>query len=264
MSAAMALSMAAALALTAGACRRGSPPPAAPAVSGEVIARDDFESETLSEHWETKRFLPGAVRVQGQVLRSGAGAAEIVLRAGDQIPSERGTELERAELEEATTLRSQSELGYEFWFSLRLPADFPVVDTRLVLAQWKQACPVASCTPNNPNLAVRYQNGELLLALQTTDRKQVLWRTRQEIRGRWLDFRVRVRFSPSDRGRVQAWLGSERIADHQGPTAYPPTGGHISGGTFYFKMGLYRDRMPATMTVFIDDYAKRALRSQDF
>jgi hypothetical protein len=110
---------------------------------------------------------------------------------------------------------------------LYLPADFPIVLTRLVLAQWKQACEWRRCRPQNPVLAIRYQNGELSVTRQDDDGKSILYSTKQEMRGRWLDFRFETRFSRGQDGLIGGWLNLEAILDYRGPTVY--RGARVSG-----------------------------------
>ena len=49
------------------------------------------------------------------------------------------------------------------------------------------------------------------------------------------------------------------VIDHEGVTAYPESGGYAGRGQFYFKVGLYRDRMAEPMTVYVDEYRKKPL-----
>jgi hypothetical protein len=225
----------------------------------ETLVYDGFESPVLGKYWQTTKFLPGAVQIQSSVVRAGRGAARITLRSGDQIPQEKGSVLERAELQEARRLWSLEDSAQAYSFSLFVPQDFPIVPTRLVIAQWKQNCPIGECTPDNPVLAVRYQDGELLIAKQTTAEKEILYRTVEDVRNRWLDFRFQIRFSKNSSGRIRAWLGDRMIIDHKGATAYPQAGGYAGRGQFYFKLGLYRDRMPEPMTLYVDEYRKVSL-----
>jgi Polysaccharide lyase len=219
---------------------------------------DGFEKSSLGGYWETRRFVPGAVEIQSSVVRAGRGAARITLRAGDQIPQERGSELERAELQERWRSWSVEGSAYAYAFSVFLPQGFPIVPTRLVIAQWKQFCPAGECTPDNPVLAIRYEAGELFIAKQVGEKKQILYRTR-DVQNRWLDFRFEIRFSRGDRGRIRAWLGDSMIIDHKGASAYPQEGWYSGRGLFYFKVGLYRDRMAEPMTLYVDEYRKEPL-----
>ena len=218
---------------------------------------DGFESPALGKLWSAERSLPGAVEIQSEVVRSGKRAAAITLHPGDQLEDEKGTVLERAELMEARELTSVEGSAYSYAFSLFLPRDFPVVPTRLIIAQWKQYCPSGKCGKDNPVLALRYQAGELRVTLHAGPKTKTLFSTRADIRGQWLDFAFLIRFSRGDDGRVQASLNGRPIADYTGLTAYSEAFGYPPSGRFYFKTGLYRDRMAEPMTIYIDEYRKK-------
>ncbi|HBY59877.1 MAG TPA: hypothetical protein DEH78_08635 [Solibacterales bacterium] len=228
--------------------------------------QDGFETLPDKSLWRSRKFAPGAVEAQSAVVRSGRQAAKITLRHGDW--SERndtpgGPVLERAELEESPDLWSAEDQAYEQAFSVWLPADFPVAPVRLVIAQWKQKCPHDGCTPGNPLVAVRYSGGELRVT--AGPERKTLYRTSEEIRNRWLDFRFRLRFSAGEKGRLQMSLNDRPVADYTGPLTYPASGGYPAGGNrFYFKIGLYRDETPQPMTIVIDDYYKRELSGEPF
>jgi hypothetical protein len=218
---------------------------------------DGFEGTALTELWNTRKLQPGAVQFQSTIVRTGTKALAITLRPGDQVPEERGSVLERAELEEAKRQESTVDTPTRYAFSLFLPSDFPIVPTRLVLAQWKQRCELEQCTPDNPTLAIRYERGELFITHQTGAERRELYRTVKDVRNRWLDFRFEITFSRAARGIIRAWLGDEAIVDYGGVNAYPEGGGY--NDRFYFKWGLYRDRMATPMTIYLDEYDKQTL-----
>jgi hypothetical protein len=233
---------------------------AAGAAAREIEVHDGFESGELSSIWSRWRFLPGDLEMQSERARSGRQSVRITLHPGDQMEDEKGTVLERAELMESPKLAASEEAAYEYSFSLFLPKDFPIVPARLVLAQWKQYCESGSCGIDNPVIALRYESGRLYLSLKTDPRKRTLFSEESEVRGRWLDFRLLVRFSRTRLGRICAWLNGSRIVDYEGVTAYSKEYGYPSPGYFYFKMGLYRDRVDRVMALYIDDYCKKTLR----
>jgi hypothetical protein len=261
------ISLAAAL-----ACRAANPAqsPAQPPAPPPIDIYDGFESPTLSNLWEQSRFAPGAVEIQSDVVRAGRGAVRITVRPRDMFEAGQNgdADSERDELLEARRLVSRENTGYEFSFSMYFLKDFPIVPTRLVIAQWKQYCPgllqgaSGPCSNDSPVLALRYISGELRIT-QDIDKKFVmLYREKGEFRGRWLDFRIQARFTPGADGRVKVWLDGRQLVDYTGATADPenPQSGYSSPGVFYFKMGLYRDLMTEPMTVYIDEYRKRQLR----
>jgi hypothetical protein len=224
-----------------------------------IDVHDGFESNELSPIWSNKKFLPGAFEIQSTHVRSGFSAAKITLNPGDQIDDEKGTILERAELMEARSFMSAEDLNYSYSFSLFLPQDFPIVPTRLVIAQWKQDCKSENCHPENPVIALHYESGELKVTLQVGPKKITLYSQTEGIVNNWLDFRFEILFSRDQHGRIKAWLNDQQIVDYKGVTAYSKSYGYPTAGRFYFKMGLYRDKMEQPMTIYLDEYKKQQL-----
>ena len=226
-----------------------------------VNVYDGFETASLGKLWETTKFVPGAVEIQAGTVRAGRSAARITLREGDRIEAgdEKSLPSERAELMEPADLWALEDVSYAYSFSIFIPQDFPIVPTRLVIAQWKQRCPQARCDPDNPLIALRYIAGELRITRQAGLQSSVLYRTRDEARNRWLDFRFEIRFSRRESGHIKVWLNEIAILDYTGVTAYPEAGGYPPQNRFYFKLGLYRDRMAEPMTIYVDEYRKEQL-----
>jgi hypothetical protein len=217
---------------------------------------DGFESGKLSNIWLSDKFMPGDLEIQSAIVRSGNSAAKLTLHPGDQIPEEKGTDLERSEIMEARKYISVEDQLYTYKFSLFLPPDFPLDSTRLVIAQWKQDCKSGQCEPGNPIIALRYSSGRLNITLQTGQEKQVLYTISDDIRNKWLDFKFEIRFSRLNYGLIKAFLNNKNIIDYSGKTAYTEEYGYMYPGRFYFKTGLYRDKMDQIMTIYVDDFEK--------
>lgn len=224
-----------------------------------VEIKDSFESDHLSKYWTNEKFIPGALSFQSEYVRSGKKAAMIIIHQGDQIYEEKGTILERAELKESNRIKSFENLNYSYSFSLFLPADFPIVQTRLVIAQWKQECKSGNCNPNNPVIALRYESGLFRITLQVGLKNITLYSQAESILNKWQDFRFHIRFSRNKDGAIKAWLNGEQIINFAGITAYSKDFGYKEPSRFYFKTGLYRDKMVQNMTIYIDDYEKRQI-----
>jgi len=134
-----------------------------------------------------------------------------------------------------------------YGFSFLIPPGFPVVDNRLVIAQWKQ-----SGVPGSPLIAQRFRNGRHELTVRPPGARESEW-ARYPLPnidfGRWNDMIYHVRFSSGSDGRVEVWMNGSAVVSHRGPTS-------VDGGKNYFynKIGLYRDRWPKPMTIFFDDY----------
>lgn len=232
-------------------------------VSAQMNVHDDFETEELSKIWSTDRMVPTSLQMQSNIVRHGQSAAKITLHTGDMFEAGIGKSKnsERDELREASGRFSAENKIYEFQFSLFLPDSFPIVPTRLVIAQWKQRCPDdSSCSDDSPVLAIRYVAGRLYITANTDSGAKIIYQTKEEIRNKWLDFKFRVCFSRSATGFVNAWLNEKQILTFNGSTCYSSLKGYPGISYFYFKMGLYRDTMPESMTIYIDDYSKKEIK----
>jgi hypothetical protein len=223
-----------------------------------IHVEDTFESTTLSPIWMTYRMVPGAFAVQHEIVRDGHHTGQITLRPGDKLDpaSDMGAASERDELMEHWRFWSRPHHTYAQSFSLYLPEDFPIVDDRLVIAQWKQVCFTGRCRPDNPVLAIRYVNGELFITRKNDAGEVKLFTTHDDVRGQWLNFRFITRFSSRNDGVIDIALNGKPIARFEGVTAYSADPGYLNIGTFFFKMGLYRDLLRIPMTIYMDDYRK--------
>jgi polysaccharide lyase-like protein len=220
------------------------------AAASAASLADGFESGTIGPLWRTHRVKPGGATVQQDIVRSGAYALRFNLHQGDMAGlGGDGEATERAEIQEADGLWARSGETYEHGFSMYLPLDFPIVDTRLVIGQWKQTC--QDCSKNrSPIIAQRFRSGVFFVTIETTRGRQTIYQHRQSILGQWLDLRYRIRFAWSD-GSVTMWLNGGRVAEYRGPLGYPDDPPEV-----YFKFGLYRDRLRQPMTIYFDDYRK--------
>ena len=227
---------------------------------------DGFEGSTLSDVWSMDRFEPGAVEFQSAIVRTGKGAAKITVHQGDKYE---GTDplqskpTERAELQERKDFVAREGDGLAYSFSIYIPKDFPVVPTRLVLAQWKQYDQTHHVLVDSPLVALRYVQGELYVSLQTGREQQAMYRATDDVRGRWLDFVFHLKFTHAPDGLLRVWLNGKQLCDYHGITAYTEEYGYVKDGHYYFKMGLYRDRMAEPMTAYFDEYRKRPLTADE-
>ena len=141
-------------------------------------------------------------------------------------------------------------LGRDVWygFSFLIPPGFPIVDTRLVISQWKQ-----SGLEGSPLVAQRFRNGRHYVTLRDLE---TLGRWREEVDlppivpGRWNDMVYHLRFAADSSGLVEVWMNGQRVVRSTGAIASPR-----GKDRFYHKVGLYRDRMAEPMTIYIDNYA---------
>jgi len=221
---------------------------------------DGFEEKELSNIWSRRRFEKRAIEIQSKKFRKGKSAVKIILRTGDKKEKCVGCKTsERDELLEKDYLWITQNQPYSYSFSLFLPKNFPIVPTRLVLAQWKQREGKNKVKVNNPLIALRFEKKKLRVTLQTTKEKEILFATKEEIRGRWTDFKFHINFTGSKNGFLKVWINKKRVVEYYGKTAYPKSYNHLWPPKFLFKMGLYRDRMKKPMTAYFDEYKKEKL-----
>jgi hypothetical protein len=228
---------------------------------------DGFETPTLAKVWSTDRFEPGAVEMQTNVVRAGHGAAKITVRSKDKFEAgvNGNKDSERAELMEVKKLISREDVAYEFAFSEFIPTNFPIVPTRLVIAQWKQACVNGgNCFDDSPVLKLRYASGTLKVVHQIGAHGATLFETNEDLRGKWTDFKFQVRFTTNETGFIRGWMNGKQVVDYSGVNAYAENEAtsYPHPGHFYFKMGLYRDVMDEPMTIYIDEYRKKELPNE--
>jgi hypothetical protein len=219
---------------------------------------DSFESSTLSWRWSGMRLVAGAVQPEQQIVHSGHQSLAITVRSGDrhEDASDNGAATERDEIMESWWLYSRIGRTYVYSFSIFLPEDLPSDANRLVIAQWRQLCEASRCRPDNPILALRYQQGMLEITGQHDQKRQVLYQSSANYKGRWLDFRFAIKFDQSE-GSVSATLDGAPIVDYHGPTVFAATHGYPQHGPVYFKTGLYRDALnQPPWTLYVDDYRK--------
>jgi hypothetical protein len=227
-----------------------------------VDVHDGFENAELNKIWAKDRMVGSALQIQTVVVRKGNSAAKITLHTGDVFEAGQGSSAasERDELREADNLMAEEGKVYEYRFSLFLPDSFPIVPTRLVIAQWKQKCMGdSSCSDDSPVMAIRYVSGKLAVTIQTDSGRRTLYETTDEIRNKWLDFNFKVCFKRLGDGFVTAWLNEKQILDFKGATCYSSLKGYTAESRFYFKTGLYRDVMSVPMTIYIDEYSKKEI-----
>jgi hypothetical protein len=180
----------------------------------------------------------------------------ITLRPGDLQQAGGGETSERAELSEARAVVLPT--GTEVWYGLAfyVPADFPVLDRRLVIAQWKQDC--GNCAlDHSPGVAVRYRRGALSVTVDNAAGRRTVVEDTADIRARWTSLVARLRISPTEAGLVEIWLDGRPAGAYAGPVGFADDRDRV-----YFKVGLYRDHLPVPMTLLLRHFRRGATRAE--
>lgn len=209
----------------------------------------------LKWQWGTQSpGKPYSIRSASAVARLGEPSLRFELREGEQYADLFGKTSFRSEV----NARDFPPTGCVRWysFSLLLPADFPIEDTRLVLAQWHGADKKYLGEPaRSPSMAFRYSGGRFFITMRhSADRivrhnaapSRTLFETAEFARGAWHDFLVQARWSYQDDGIVNVWLNGRQIVQYAGPVGYNDDWGP------YFKFGLYRDDSARTFVAYFN------------
>lgn len=140
-------------------------PCAAFANPGETVLREDFEATDFAQggglfYKRNKEQERGAVRFQGEIVRSGRQAVELSVEPS--CPGS-GTECsERAEVWEKPNVLAPYDLPLWYAFSMRLGDPVPREEHRLVMAQWKREIRPGADGNYSPFLALRLSRGRLV------------------------------------------------------------------------------------------------------
>jgi Polysaccharide lyase len=221
---------------------------------GSIISlADDFRGG-VGPIWRLQRVRADALTVVRDPTGLDRDVLAITLRSGDLADS--GGTTERAELSEADHLHLPTGTDVWYGFALHLPLDFPVVDRRLVLGQWKQGC--GDCTADHsPGVANRYRNGVFSITIQAGDRRVILFEEKADIRGRWNQLIYHLRLTPQPDGFLRAWFNGRQVVDYRGPLGYPDDLDRV-----YFKIGLYRDSLAVPMTMLLARFRRGGTRAE--
>lgn len=224
----------------------------------DISLRDDFESETLSPIWTTQKLANSALRHISSPTRTDHGAIEVSVFPGAQTETGGDGQLtERAELREAPDVRLR--MGMESWyaFSFFLPSDFPIVETRLVIASWKQSFKKPS-KDRSPIVSLRYMGGELRVDVARDRGKRTVFKEKIDLRDQWVDMIFHIIPKASKKvpknfkdGILQVWKNGNQIVDYQGALGFTDDEDEI-----YFKLGLYRDHMQIPMRTIYDRFRR--------
>lgn len=228
---------------------------------------EGFESGQLDHIWRLKGRIQlfknnqtDAVIIQNDIVRSGKYAAKVQVKRGYErqegyVNEKTGKIIfsERTELDAGELPLLNEDLWYGF--SIYLPQDFPEINNRLSISQWKQS-EQSNCVNQSPSptISMRYEMGKLRIAIRLDDAdgktKEVYRKFIPKLeKGRWYDFVFQIKFSKN--GYTTAWMDGRRVFKYKGRTLLA-----CGDNSFYHKIGLYRDEWPQDMAIYIDNYTR--------
>lgn len=143
-------------------------------------------------------------------------------------------------------------------FDIYLPADFPIENNRLVLAQWwaktkKHLGEVA----RSPSVALRFVNGKFYVTIRHSDKRVItqpdavsetqIYKNNNWKLGAWTHFNLKVFWSYKETGRVVLKINNNEVANYAGPVGYN------DDQAPQFRFGIYRDDSPKTYVAYFRD-----------
>jgi hypothetical protein len=81
-------------------------------------------------------------------------------------------------------------------------------------------CEAERCEPDRPIIAIRYEDGRVQITRQDEEQKIIVYQGHEDVRGKWLDFRIAVHFSSTADGSIEATLDRRLIVEYEGPTLF--------------------------------------------
>ncbi len=215
--------------------------------SSYQVAESSFEENRIDPIWKKTKISKNSLEIQNSIVRQGKFAAKLTLKKGMILGrGEDGKITERVELKEEDKFHAEFEETHLYRFSFYMPKDFPIIDTRLVLGQWKQK------GKHNPIIAQRFVNGIFYVTVSSIKGKKKILELSKEnsldLMGKWVDVEYKILFSQ------QTTSLELKIAEYKskyfGPLGYPEDEDRI-----YFKFGLYRDTSNIPMVIYFDNYS---------
>ena len=266
--------------------------PAFGAHAQQAIVADDFDADALDLRiWNPLQMRPERYGIQHAVVRSGSGAMMIAVAPGDTDCD--GT-CQRNELRIANALRLNFGEAAWYGFSFQVRGTLPPGDTtRWVIGQWKED------SGASPFLAQRYTAGVFHITVQDNDCRAVIARSGTtkdaflktmtegtysdfpfvtddktytcthaisveygdnpilpDPLNAWVDMAYFVKGGRDGSGLIEVWANGRFIARVTGAIGSDD----VHGPTQYFKIGMYRDPMPGTATLYFDSFRRGTSR----
>ncbi len=161
-----------------------------------------------------------------------------------------GNGTERSELSERKEVILPAGTDVWYAFSLYIPKDFVVINNRLLFASWKQVS-----SNRRPALALRYKNGKVTFIIQSKEERLAFKAPPIEL-GKWHRFMVHYKIDTDHQGHVEAFLNGTSFAFFEGYIGHPDDVVEA-----YFKLGIYRDTVPHTDTLYFAHFRRGASRA---
>lgn len=219
----------------------------------DLILKDDFVEGINDQVWHLNRIEKHSWEISAETARNGESSLKVTLYPGDKVATGRDNQkTERAEISEREEIFVPLNSNIWYAFSFYFPDDFPILDNRLVFAQWKQFYKEEK---QSPFMSFRCINGQLSFRVVGNNNlvKKYFWG--KDPKGKWHDAIVNYQLNDSLEGAVNVWIDNELLTNYQGAFGFD----HINNFT-YFKMGLYRDSVDIPQTIYLGRFRRGPTR----
>ncbi len=180
--------------------------------------------------------------------------------------TEADTASERAEIQDKE--RYELWKAYTFSFDFMIPEDFPILNNRLVIGQWKQKS-AKDRVSNNPLLCQRFKNGIYSLWFNNTGDPEGKTGNiyvgkkipKEDILGKWIHAEYDIKFSEHEDGYILVKHNEETIREYHGKTSSSSEKNpvwDIYKNKFYFKFWIYRDNYDYGIKKLQDNNKKKS------
>lgn len=216
----------------------------------KIQVADDFNFGTLSKFWDTKRAESRSLIITGELNLGNKKCLKIIVNPGDKHAKggRQGQETERTEIGEHKD--DLLPIGIDAWYGLSffVPNNFQIVNNRLIIAQWK-----ANSSSNDfpsPVISIRYKNGKIIGRI-IDESKTINFEYPSIKLEKWYRISVNFNIAENHFGYCKFYLNGEKFGEYIGHIGYDRFSAQM-----YFKMGLYRDKLPYKQSLYFSQFRR--------
>lgn len=216
---------------------------------------DNFDSQIPSDIWSLSRLPENGYQQIDSTGRLGEKAVILTVRPNDflrQGPSPNQTR-ERCELGENTNYLIAPDTDIWYGISFYIPKNFPIVDNRLVIAQWRTS--KTTKAHENPPLALRYINDELIFTIKNEEYWTIFFVDKKPKKEVWHNLLVNYCWRENHLGRCAVILNGMYRGKYEGHLGYY----HLEP-KLEFRFGLYRDGLKEPQSLIFSRFRRGLTR----
>jgi len=217
---------------------------------------DNFDNgPQLSSLWSLSRLPKNGYEQIDAPNRLREKAIILTVHPGDFLRHGPGPEQTRERCELAEKYENIIQPGTNIWYGLSfyIPEDFLVVDNRLVIAQWRTS--KTTELHENPPLALRYINDELLFTIKNENDWIIFFIEKKPKKGVWHNLLVNYCWGKNHIGHCTVILNGGHCGRYEGHIGYD----HLDP-TLQFRFGLYRDGLEIPQSLIFSRFRRGLTR----